>query len=113
MHGHSKASSKDRKLVHSGDRVIDGALAQHLHLGLSEVLSAMPKILKSTIAASVLAVGLWFASGTPSFAKPKYATTEGKACIYCHVTAGKPGLNEAGNYYAAHDHSLKGYTPGK
>jgi len=27
------------------------------------------------------------------------------------VTNGKPELNEAGDYYAAHDHSLKGYTP--
>jgi hypothetical protein len=57
----------------------------------------MPKILKVTIAAVVVAVG--------------FAKTEGKACGYCHVTAGKPELNAAGNYYAAHDHSLKGYAP--
>jgi hypothetical protein len=29
------------------------------------------------------------------------------------VTAGKPDLNQAGDYYAAHGHSLKGYTPAK
>jgi hypothetical protein len=71
----------------------------------------MPKIFKSAIAAAVLAAGLWFASATPSYAKPEYAKTEGKACGYCHVTAGKPELNAAGDYYAAHDHSLKGYAP--
>jgi hypothetical protein len=47
----------------------------------------------------------------PSYAKPEYAKTEGKACAYCHVTSGKPDLNAAGDYYAAHDHSLKGYMP--
>ena len=71
----------------------------------------MQKILKGTIAAVVVAVGLWFASVTPSYAKPEYAKTEGKACGYCHVTSGKPELNAAGDYYAAHNHSLKGYTP--
>jgi hypothetical protein len=71
----------------------------------------MQKILKGTIAAVVVAVGLWFASVTPSYAKPEYAKTEGKACGYCHVTSGKPELNAAGDYYAAHDHSLKGYVP--
>jgi hypothetical protein len=72
---------------------------------------AMPKILKSAVAATVLTAGVWCASVTPSYAKPKYAKTEGKACAYCHVTSRKPELNAAGNYYAAHDHSLKGYTP--
>jgi hypothetical protein len=54
---------------------------------------------------------LWVASAIPSYAKPEYAKTEGKACGYCHVTSGKPELNAAGDYYAAHDHSLKGYVP--
>jgi hypothetical protein len=57
----------------------------------------MPKILKSAIAAAVLAAGLWFASVTPSYTKPEYAKTEGKACGYWHVTAGKPELNAAGD----------------
>jgi hypothetical protein len=73
----------------------------------------MPKILKSAIAAAVLTAGLWCASVTPSYAKPEYAKTEGKACTFCHVTAGKADLNQAGDYYAAHDHSLKGYAPSK
>lgn len=71
----------------------------------------MQKILKGTIAAVVVAVGLWVASAIPSYAKPEYAKTEGKACGYCHVTSGEPELNAAGDYYAAHDHSLKGYVP--
>jgi hypothetical protein len=73
----------------------------------------MPKILQSVIPAAVLTAGLLWAVATPSYAKPQYATTEGKACVYCHVTAGKPELNDGGKYYAAHDHSLKGYTPEK
>jgi len=73
----------------------------------------MPKMLQSAIPAAILAAGLAWASVTPSYAKPEYAKTEGKACTFCHVTAGKPDLNEAGSYYAAHDHSLKGYTPAK
>jgi hypothetical protein len=73
----------------------------------------MPKILKTAIPAAILTAGLLWASLTPSYAKPEYAKTEGKACTFCHVTEGKPGLNEAGDYYAAHEHSLKGYTPAK
>jgi hypothetical protein len=73
----------------------------------------MPKILKTAIPAAIVTAGVWFASVTPSYAKPEYAKTEGKSCTFCHVTAGKPDLNEAGNYYAAHDHSLKGYVAAK
>jgi hypothetical protein len=73
----------------------------------------MPKILQGVIPAAVLITGLLWASATPSYAKPEYAKTEGQACTYCHVAAGKPDLNEGGKYYAAHDHSLKGYTPAK
>jgi hypothetical protein len=71
----------------------------------------MPKILKSAVAAAVVIAGVWCASVTLSYAKPKYTKTEGKACAYCHVTSGKPELNAAGNYYTAYDHSLKGYKP--
>jgi hypothetical protein len=70
----------------------------------------MLKILKTAIVAAVLTVGVWFASVMPSYAKPEYAKTEKKSCTFCHVTAGKADLNDAGNYYAAHDHSLKGYV---
>ena len=73
----------------------------------------MPRIFQSVITAAILTAGLLWAIVTPSDAKPEYAKTEEKACVYCHLTAGKPDLNEAGTYYAAHDHSLKGYTPAK
>jgi hypothetical protein len=74
---------------------------------------AMQKISKTVIPAAILTAGLLWASVTPSFAKPAYAKTEGKACSYCHVTTGTKELNAAGDYYAAHDHSLKGYKPAK
>ena len=93
--------------------LIDTALVWHLQLGSLRIPSAMPKILKSVIPAAVVTAGLWCAIVTPSYAKPQYAKTEGKACTFCHVMAGKPDLNQAGQYYAAHDHSLKGYTPAK
>jgi hypothetical protein len=71
----------------------------------------MLKIVKNVIPAVVLTAGLlWI---TPSYAKPEYVTKEGKAGTFCHATEGKPDLNEAGNYYAAHEHSLEGYTPAK
>jgi hypothetical protein len=70
----------------------------------------MSKFLKSVICTVVLSAGVWCVSVTPSDAKPEYAKTEGKACSYCHVMSGKPELNAAGDYYAAHGHSLKGYT---
>jgi len=71
----------------------------------------MPKILKRAIPAAILAAGVWCATVTPSYAKPEYAKAEGKACTYCHVMSGKPELNAGGDYYAAHNHSLKGYKP--
>ena len=73
----------------------------------------MPKLLKSVIPAAVLSAGVLWISATPSYAKPEYAKTEGQTCTYCHVDAGKPELNDGGKYYAAHSHSLKGYTPAK
>jgi hypothetical protein len=73
----------------------------------------MLKTLKNAIPVAVLAAG-WFCAGvTPSYAKPEYAKTEGKACTFCHVAAGKPDLNDAGKFYAAHAHSLDGYPPAK
>ena len=41
-----------------------------------------------------------------SNAKPEYSKKEGKKCAYCHVTAGKPDLNDTGKCYKANDHSL-------
>jgi hypothetical protein len=86
-------------------------VGEAIALGFIEDTTSMSKILKSAITAAVLTIGVWSASVTPSYAKPEYAKTEGKACGYCHVTSGKPELNAAGDYYAAHEHSLKGYTP--
>jgi hypothetical protein len=73
----------------------------------------MPKILKSAIPAAILSAGLLWTFVTPSYATPEYATKEAKSCTYCHVTEGQTELNVAGKYYAAHDHSLEGYTPAK
>ncbi len=41
-----------------------------------------------------------------STATPTYAKKEGKKCTYCHVTMGKPDLNDTGKCYKANDHSL-------
>ena len=82
-------------------------------LGSPRIKLAMPKPLQRAIPGTILAAGLLWVSVTPSYAKPEYAKTEGKACTFCHATEGKPELNEAGSYYAAHDHSLKGYAPAK
>jgi len=46
-----------------------------------------------------------------STAKPAYASKEGKKCTYCHVTAGKPDLNDTGKCYQANDHSLAKCKP--
>jgi hypothetical protein len=42
-----------------------------------------------------------------STAKPEYAKKEGKGCKYCHVTAGKPDLNDTGKCYQTNGHSLE------
>jgi hypothetical protein len=65
------------------------------------------------IPAVVIAAGLFWINVTPSYAKPEYATKEGKACAFCHVTEGQAELNNAGKYYATHDHSLEGYKSTK
>lgn len=55
--------------------------------------------------AIVLAVGAREAS-----AKPEYTRKTSKDCSYCHQPPGY-NLNDAGKYYADHNHSLKGFTP--
>ena len=50
---------------------------------------------------------------TVSSAKPEYTKKEKKSCTYCHTSATSKELNDAGKYYAAHDHSLEGYQPKK
>jgi hypothetical protein len=49
----------------------------------------------------------------PSYGKVEYAKTEKKSCTFCHVAQGKKELNDAGNYYKDHNHSLEGYQPKK
>jgi predicted ATP-grasp superfamily ATP-dependent carboligase len=54
-------------------------------------------------------VGLAILSGSMisiSNALPKYATKEGKKCVYCHVKMGSKDLNDTGKCYQANDHSL-------
>jgi cytochrome c553 len=43
-------------------------------------------------------------------AKPEYTRKTTKACAFCHQPPGY-NLNDAGRYYADHNHSLKGFTP--
>lgn len=68
----------------------------------------MSTIWKSAAALAVLIGGLSFNVMTV-YAKPEYSKKEKKGCTFCHVTMGKPELNDAGKYYKAHDHSLEGY----
>ncbi len=42
-----------------------------------------------------------------SIAKPEYSKKEGKSCKYCHVTPGKPDLNDTGKCYKDNNHSLE------
>ena len=76
-------------------------------------IATMLTILKTAIPATIMIAGCFLANISPTYASVKYAKTEGKSCTYCHVTASKSELNAAGQYYAAHDHSLKGYVPAK
>ena len=69
--------------------------------------------LKCVVPAAILTAGLFCAYVMPSYATEAYGKTEGKKCVFCHVADGKPELNAAGEYYAGHNHSLKGYTPPK
>ncbi len=69
----------------------------------------MRKFTRTLIAASLLAAGLLINVNVGS-AKPDYTKKEKKSCTYCHVSASSKELNDAGKYYAAHDHSLEGYT---
>lgn len=72
----------------------------------------MRKVTRILIAGSVLAAGLLVNVNVGS-AKPEYTKKEKKSCTYCHVSASSKELNDAGKYYAAHDHSLEGYEEKK
>jgi hypothetical protein len=43
-------------------------------------------------------------------AKPEYTRRTSKDCSFCHMPPGY-NLNDAGQYYKEHQHSLKGYVP--
>jgi hypothetical protein len=73
--------------------------------------------LKLVVPAVVLATGFLVCT-TASYGKQEYAKKEGKSCTFCHAKiegkeAMPKNLNDAGKYYAAHDHKLDGYTPKK
>ena len=57
-------------------------------------------------ATSALVIG----HANPATAKPEYTRRTSKDCSFCHVPPGY-NLNDAGKYYAEHQHSLKGYAP--
>jgi hypothetical protein len=59
-------------------------------------------VLLGTVAIAVVVVT------QPVDAKPEYTRKTTKACAYCHQPPGY-NLNDAGKYYADHNHSLKGY----
>jgi hypothetical protein len=64
--------------------------------------------LKWAIPAAVVFAGLLGLTSV-TYGKPEYTKKEKKACTYCHTKQGDKELNDAGKYYAAHDHSLDGY----
>ena len=68
----------------------------------------MRNFMKLSLPGAVLAAGILLNVSTGS-AKPEYTKKEGKACAFCHVKTGSKELNDAGKYYAAHNHSLDGY----
>jgi hypothetical protein len=73
------------------------------------------RTLKLALPAAILTAG-FLVCNISSYGKPAYAAKEKKQCIFCHEKADPThkdvmakNLNEAGKYYAAHDHSLDGY----
>jgi hypothetical protein len=61
----------------------------------------------AALSSAVLALVLLAAR--PATARPDYTRRTSKDCAYCHMPPGY-NLNDAGKYYAEHQHSLKGYT---
>ncbi len=66
--------------------------------------------MKFAIPGLVLLLGV-LVNSTISSAKPEYTKKEKKGCTFCHVSAGSKDLNDTGQYYKDHDHSLEGYKP--
>ena len=69
----------------------------------------MRQVFGALLGAGVMALALGV---QPASAKPEYTRKTSKDCSFCHQPPGY-NLNEAGKYYAEHNHSLKGYTPPK
>lgn len=72
-------------------------------------MRALKLILPATIVMTGILIGT-----TATYGKQEYAKKEKKSCTFCHVKveakeAMPKNLNDAGKYYAAHDHSLDGY----
>jgi len=61
-------------------------------------------------ASAVLLSAVVIGGSRPAAAKPEYTRRTSKDCSYCHQPPGY-NLNDAGRYYADHQHSLKGYVP--
>jgi hypothetical protein len=71
---------------------------------------------KLLVPATLLTVGFFVC--TTAYGTPEYGKKEKKACTFCHgkVEAKEnmpKNLTAAGKYYAAHNHSLDGYTEKK
>ena len=66
--------------------------------------------MKFVIPGLVLLLGV-LVNSTTSSAKPEYTKKEKKACTFCHVSAKSKDLNDTGQYYKDHNHSLEGYQP--
>ena len=75
------------------------------------------RTLKLALPAAILTAG-FLVCNISSYGKPTYAAKEKKTCTFCHEKAVPTdkelmakNLNDAGKYYAAHEHSLDGYKP--
>jgi hypothetical protein len=80
---------------------------------LPSPLSALKRIMRRFVEALTLAgifCGAFFLSATNGVAKPDFSRRTKKECSYCHP-AGSWTLNDAGQYYFDHKHSLEGYVP--
>ena len=75
--------------------------------------SALKRIMRRLVEVLALAgvfCGAFFLSVTNGVAKPDFSRRTKKECSFCHP-AGSWNLNDAGQYYFDHNHSLQGYVP--
>jgi len=70
----------------------------------------MMKRMRQVLWLAVAAAALAMFNVPPASAKPEYTRRTSKDCAFCHQPPGY-NLNDAGKYYADHNHSLKGYAP--